>query len=95
VVDVVGATRDPKAAGMPQLENLIENGASVRASINLVKVAKAHALLAGRSYISPHDVKSIAHDVLRHRVLITYEAEAQRRTSDDVIATILENVEVP
>ncbi len=95
VVNVVGATRDPKGAGMPQLENLIENGASVRASINLVKVAKAHALLAGRSYISPHDVKSIAHDVLRHRVLITYEAEAQRRTSDDVIATILENVEVP
>jgi len=95
VVDVVGATRDPRGAGMPQLENLIENGASVRASINLVKVAKAHAVLAGRSYISPHDVKSIAHDVLRHRVLLTYEAEAQRRTSDDVIATILENVEVP
>ncbi len=95
VVNVVGATRDPRGAGMPQLENLIENGASVRASINLVKVAKAHALLAGRSYISPHDVKSIAHDVLRHRVLITYEAEAERKTSDDIIATILENVEVP
>jgi MoxR-like ATPase len=95
VVDVVGATRDPAAAGMPELGNLIENGASVRASINLVKVAKAHALLAGRDYISPHDVKSIAHDVLRHRVLITYEAEAQRRTSDDIIDTILENVEVP
>jgi MoxR-like ATPase len=95
VVDVVAATRDPRAAGLPQLENLIENGASVRASINLVKVAKAHALLSGRSYISPHDVKSIAHDVLRHRVLVTYEAEAQGKSSDDLIATILENVEVP
>jgi MoxR-like ATPase len=95
VVDVVDATRNPAAAGLPDLANLIDNGASVRASINLVKVAKAHALLAGRNYISPHDVKSIAHDVLRHRVLVTYEAEAQRLTSDDVLDRILENVEVP
>jgi len=95
VVDLVGATRDPKAAGMPQLAPLIENGASVRASINLVKVAKANAVLAGRSYISPHDVKSIAHDVLRHRVLLTYEAEAQGKNADAVIETILENVPVP
>jgi MoxR-like ATPase len=80
---------------MPQLESLIDNGASVRASINLIKVAKANALLSGRDYISPHDIKSIAHDVLRHRVLITYEAEARSMTSDDIIATILENVEVP
>jgi MoxR-like ATPase len=95
VVDLVGATRDPKAAGLAQLAPLIENGASVRASINLVKVAKANALLAGRSYISPHDVKSIAHDVLRHRVLLTYEAEAQNQNADAVIETILENVPVP
>jgi MoxR-like ATPase len=95
VVDVVGATRDPKGAGLPQLESLIEYGASVRASINLVKVAKAHALLSGRDYISPHDVKSIAHDVLRHRVLVTYEAEAESKTSDNIIDTILDNVEVP
>jgi MoxR-like ATPase len=95
VVDLVGATRDPRAAGLPQLESLIENGASVRASINLVRVAKAHALLSGRDYISPHDIKSIAHDVLRHRVLITYEAEAENKTSDHIIDTILENVEVP
>ena len=95
VVDLVGATRDPRAARLPQLESLIENGASVRASINLVKVAKAHALLSGRDYISPHDIKSIAHDVLRHRVLITYEAEAENKTSDHIIDTILENVEVP
>jgi len=95
VVELVSATRDPAAAGMKNLENLIENGASVRASINLVKVAKANALLEGRSYISPHDVKSIAHDVLRHRLLVTYEAEAEGKTSDDIIDIILDNVQVP
>jgi MoxR-like ATPase len=94
-VELVSATRDPAGSGLPQLKNLIENGASVRASINLIKLAKANALLAGRTYISPHDVKSIAHDVLRHRVLVTYEAEAQGKTSDDLIEAILENVEVP
>jgi MoxR-like ATPase len=94
-VELVSATRDPGGAGLPQLKNLIENGASVRASINLVKLAKANALLAGRTYISPHDVKSIAHDVLRHRVLVTYEAEAQGKTADDLIEAILDNVEVP
>ncbi len=95
VVEVVAATRDPKAAGIETLVPLIENGASVRASLNLVKLAKAHALLAGRSYISPHDVKSIAHDVLRHRVLVTYEAEAKGQSTDDIIDVILDNVEVP
>ena len=95
VVDIVDATRNPKAAKMNDLANLIENGASVRASLNLVRVGKAHALLAGRSYMSPHDVKSIAKDVLRHRIAVTYEAEAQNKTSDDIIDSILENVEVP
>jgi MoxR-like ATPase len=94
-VDLVGATRDPKAAGMPQLAPLIDNGASVRASIALVKVAKAQALLSGRNYASPHDVKTIAHDVLRHRVLVSYEAEAQGKTSDHVISQILETLPVP
>ncbi len=94
-VDVVAATRDPKGSGMPQLATLIDNGASVRASISLIKVAKAQALMQGRTYISPHDVKTIAHDVLRHRVLASYEAEAQGKTSDHVIAQILENVPVP
>ena len=95
VVDLVNATRDPAGAGVTELANLIENGASVRASINLVKVAKANALLAGRTYISPHDVKSIAHDVLRHRILVTYEAEAQNKTPDTIIDAILDNIEVP
>jgi MoxR-like ATPase len=94
-VDIVAATRDPKAAGMPALAPLIDNGASPRASIALVKVAKAQALLSGRNYISPHDVKTIAHDVLRHRILVSYEAEAQGKTTDTVIAQILENIPVP
>jgi MoxR-like ATPase len=94
-VDVVAATRDPKALGLAQLAPLIENGASVRASINLIKVAKAHALMSGRTYISPHDVKTIAHDVLRHRVLVSFEAEAQGKTADHVVEQILENVAVP
>jgi MoxR-like ATPase len=94
-VDVVAATRDPKASGLPTLATLIDNGASPRASIALVKVAKAQAILNGRDYVSPHDVKTIAHDVLRHRILVSYEAEAQGKTTDHVIAQILENVPVP
>ena len=94
-VDVVAATRDPAAAGMSELAGLIEYGASVRGSLNLVRLAKANALLAGRSYTSPHDVKSVAPDVLRHRVVVTYEAEAQGRSADDLVDVILANVEVP
>ena len=94
-VELVAATRDPAAAGMPELANLIEYGASVRGSLSLVKLAKAHALVAGRDYTSPHDVKSVAVDVLRHRVVVTYEAEAEGRDSDDIAGTILANVEVP
>jgi MoxR-like ATPase len=94
-VDLVAATRDPKSSGLAALAPLIDNGASPRASIALIKVAKAQALLSGRSYISPHDVKTIAHDVLRHRILVSYEAEAQGKTTDNVISQILENVLVP
>jgi len=94
-VELIAATRNPAAEGMPELANLIEYGASVRGSLNLIKVAKAHAVVAGRTYISPHDVKTVAHDVLRHRVMVTYEAEAEGKTPDDVIDVILNNVEVP
>ena len=94
-VDLVAATRDPAAAGIPELTGLIEYGASVRGSLNLVRLAKANALLAGRSYTSPHDVKSVAPDVLRHRVVVTYEAEAEGRSADDLVDVILANVEVP
>ena len=95
-VDLVAATRRPRRRpAMPELESLIEYGASVRGSLSLVKLAKAHALLAGRDYTSPHDVKSIAVDALRHRVVVTYEAEAEGRDADDIAGTILANVEVP
>lgn len=95
VVDLVHATRDPKAAGFADLEGMIEMGASPRASLFLTKAAKAHAFLQGRNYATPHDVKNLAMDVLRHRVGVTYEAEAQGKTSEDVIERILAGVLVP
>ena len=95
LVDIVQATRDPKACGMPELDGLIESGASPRASINLMKAAKAHAFLQNRGYATPHDVKSIAMEVLRHRVILTYEAEAEGKTTDDVVQKILDSVAVP
>ena len=94
-VEIVAASRDPAAAGLPELGNLIEYGASVRGSLSLVQLAKGHALLAGRDYASPHDVKSIAPDVLRHRIVPTYEAEAEGRDADDLAEAILAHVEVP
>ena len=94
-VQLVAATRDPAAVGLAELANLIEYGASVRGSLALVQLAKTHALLAGRDYASPHDVKSIAPDVLRHRIVPTYEAEAEDRGADDLAASILAHVEVP
>jgi MoxR-like ATPase len=95
VVDLVHATRDPAAAGLGELDGMIENGASPRASIYLTQAAKAHAFLQGRGYATPHDVKSAALDVLRHRVLLTYEAEAEGKTSDDLIDRILAGILVP
>lgn len=95
VVELVNATRRPADYELSALSNLIEMGASTRASINLVLAAKAHALLSGRSYLSPHDIKTIAPDVLRHRIALSYEAEAQGKTTDDIIQTILDTVPVP
>jgi MoxR-like ATPase len=95
VVDLVHATRDAKSAGFSDLEGMIEMGASPRASLFLTKAAKAHAFLQGRNYVTPHDVKNLALDVLRHRVVITYEAEAQGKTSEDIIERILAGVLVP
>ena len=94
-VSLVAATRDPAAAGMPDLANFIEYGASVRGSLALVQLARSHALLAGRGYASPHDVKTVALDVLRHRIVTTYEAEAEGRDADAVAAAVLAHVEVP
>ena len=94
-VDIVTATRNPAAYQCAELTNLIDNGASVRASINLIKLSKAQALLDGRDYVSPHDIKTLAKDVLRHRIALSYEAEAQGKTADDIIAHILDRIEVP
>jgi MoxR-like ATPase len=95
VVDLVHATRDPAAAGIGDLDGMIEMGASPRASIYLTKGAKAHAFLQGRSYATPHDVKNVALDVLRHRVVLTYEAEAEGKTSEEIIERILLGILVP
>jgi MoxR-like ATPase len=95
VVDVVRATRDPASVKLQDLEPLIEVGASPRASISLALAARAQALLAGRAYVTPQDVKGVAHDVLRHRLILSYEAEAREVRADDVITRVLDHVEVP
>lgn len=95
IVELVRATRDPVEAGIAKLDGLIELGASPRASICLMKAAKAQAFMEGRSYATPHDVKSLAPDVLRHRVALSYEAEAEGQGADDIIDIILDNVLVP
>src|SRR5258708_38295059 len=95
IVDVVRATREPQGAGVAELKPLIAFGASPRASIYLAQAARAHAYLRGRAYVVPEDVKAMALDVLRHRVLLTFEAEAEDMDSDRVIAKLLEAVEVP
>jgi MoxR-like ATPase len=94
IVNIVCATRDPKAYGL-DLANFISYGASPRATIYLAVAAKAHAFIQQRGYVTPQDVKSVGLDVLRHRVIVSYEAEAEDKTSEDVIQTIFDNIEVP
>ena len=94
IVNIVCATREPEKYGM-QLGNFINYGASPRATIFLAVAAKAHAFIQQRGYVTPQDVKSIGYDVLRHRVIISYEAEAEDKTSEDIIKTIFDNIEVP
>ncbi|OGC91010.1 MAG: ATPase [candidate division Zixibacteria bacterium RBG_16_53_22] len=94
IVDIVCATREPKKYGL-DLEDLINYGASPRASIYLNLAAKAHAFIRGRAYVTPDDVKIIGPDVLRHRIILSYEAEAEELTSDEIIAKIFNGVEVP
>jgi MoxR-like ATPase len=95
IVDIVFATREPANAGLPDLVPLIEFGASPRATISLAQASRAHAFLRGRAFVTPDDVKAIAPDVLRHRVLTTYEAEAEEVTSDQIVARVLAKVESP
>lgn len=94
-LDVVAATRRPEEFRLKAIKPLIEYGASPRASINLCLAARANAFLSGRGYVTPQDVKEIALDVLRHRIILTYEAEAEQMTSDDLVRKILESVPVP
>ena len=94
IVDLTFATRDPAAFDLPIAE-WIQYGASPRATLAMAVGAKACAFLSGRGYVTPQDVKTIAMDVLRHRVIITYEAEAEEKSSEDVVRTVLDNVPVP
>lgn len=94
-LDVVAATRRPEEFRLKELKPLIEYGASPRASINLCLAARANAFLAGRGYVTPQDVKDVAPDILRHRIIITYEAEAEEMTSSDIVTKVLESVPVP
>ena len=94
IVDVVCATREPDKYGM-EMGNFISYGASPRATIYLAIAAKAHAFIQQRGYVTPQDVKSIGPDVLRHRVIVSYEAEAEDKTSENIIKTIFDNIEVP
>jgi MoxR-like ATPase len=95
IVNIIFATREPEKYGLGDLKDLIAFGASPRATIYLNLAAKAHAFLKGRGYITPEDIKAIGTDVLRHRILITYEAEAEEITSDQIVQKIFDAVEVP
>ena len=95
IVDIVGATRNPKENGMEELESLIEFGGSPRASISLALAAKAYAFINHRGYVIPEDIRAICKDVLRHRIGLSYEAEAENITVEQIIDTILNKVQVP
>jgi MoxR-like ATPase len=95
IVSLVHASREPKAYGLPELADLIHFGASPRASIYLNLAARAHAFMRRRGYVTPEDVKAIGVDVLRHRVILTYEAEAEEMTSEVVVRKLFERIEVP
>jgi len=94
VLDLVFATRDPEASGL-DIGPLIAYGASPRATLALTRAARARALMQGRTYVVPEDVKAVGLPVLRHRILLTYEAEAQQKSSDDIVNHLFDHVEVP
>ena len=95
IVNLVAATRSPETHNLNSLKSMIQYGASPRASIFLNRVAKAYAFMQGRGYVVPHDIKTIGFDILRHRILLTYEAEAEDVTPDDVLKKIFDTIEVP
>lgn len=95
IVDLIFATREPSAYGLEELEDQIDFGASPRGTIGLTRAVRAHAFLRRRGYVIPEDIKAVAYDVLRHRIILSYEAEAMGVTTEDVIRRILDVVEVP
>jgi len=95
IADIVFATRYPEKYDLKEIKDYIEFGGSPRASINLALAARAYAFIKRRGYVIPEDVRAIAHDVLRHRIGLTYEAEANNVTSEEIISKILNKVEVP
>lgn len=95
ILDIVFATRTPKKFKLDKLTPLINYGASPRASINLALAAKAYAFIKRRGYVIPEDVRAVCHDVLRHRIAVTYEAEAENVTSEHLVEEILNTIEVP
>ena len=95
VLDIVVATRNPGVAGLDDLGNLISYGASPRAGLFLIAASRAYAFLRGRGYVTPDDIKQVAPDVLRHRIITTFEAQAQEVTSEEIVQRILDNVEIP
>jgi len=95
ILDIVFATRNPSEYGLDELSGLIEFGSSPRATLYLATAAKAHAFLRGRGYVIPEDIKLIGPDVLRHRIILTYEAEAEEITTDDIVKKVFEHVKVP
>jgi MoxR-like ATPase len=95
IVEIVMASRNPREYGLASIASLINVGGSPRATISLTKASRAHAFVKGRGFVTPEDVKAVAYDVLRHRILLTYEAEAEETKSDAVIREILNKIEVP
>uniref|UniRef100_UPI0038CBFDC2 AAA family ATPase n=1 Tax=Anaeromyxobacter oryzisoli TaxID=2925408 RepID=UPI0038CBFDC2 len=95
IVNLVFATRDPRGHGLPELAGLVEYGASPRATLFLALAARAHAFLRRRAFVTPEDVKAVAYDVLRHRITLTYEAEAEELTPEKVVSKVLDRIEVP
>jgi MoxR-like ATPase len=95
IVNIVYASREPQSVGLGDLKGLISYGASPRATLFLTRAARAHAFIRGRGYVTPEDVKSVGLDILRHRIIVTYEAEAENITSEDIVQKIFDSVEVP
>ena len=95
IADIVFATRYPDRYGLPEVMDMITFGGSPRASINLAKAARAYAFIKRRGYVVPEDVRAVAHDVLRHRIGLSYEAEASNITSEEIVSKVINKVEVP